>query len=58
MTDHPEVPEGLFHLQAGRERAKAVGRLLIGLHLDEARDLAANSNCQVRLSDATARAAS
>jgi hypothetical protein len=50
MSNHPDGME-LFsaRLQAGRERAAAVGRQLVGLHLDDARELAARSKCKVRV---------
>jgi hypothetical protein len=45
----PQWPGGLEHLKARLEHAHAVGRQLIGLRLDEARELAAASHCHLRV---------
>jgi hypothetical protein len=42
-------PGGLEHLRARLEHAQAVGRQLIGLSLDDARELAAASRCHRRV---------
>ena len=48
VTDNP-WPADLAHIRATMERTHAVGRRLIGLHVDEARDLATRSHCHFRL---------
>jgi hypothetical protein len=45
----PRLPGGLEHLKARLEHTHAVGRQLIGLRLDDARELAAASRCHLRL---------
>jgi hypothetical protein len=45
----PLLPGGLEHLKARLEHTHAVGRQLIGLRLDDARELAAASRCHLRL---------
>jgi hypothetical protein len=42
-------PADLGHIRATMERTHAVGRRLIGLHVDEARDLATRSHCHFRV---------
>jgi hypothetical protein len=42
-------PGGLEHLKARLEHTHAVSRQLIGLRLDDARELAAASRCQLRV---------
>jgi hypothetical protein len=43
------LPGGLEHLKARLEHTRAVSRQLIGLRLDDARELAAASRCHVRV---------
>jgi hypothetical protein len=45
----PRLPGGLEHLKARLEHTRAVSRQLIGLRLDDARELAAASRCHVRV---------
>jgi hypothetical protein len=42
-------PGGLEHLKARLEHTQAVSRQLIGLRLDDARELAAASRCHLRV---------
>jgi hypothetical protein len=49
VTDNPAIREALNLVGAALERTQAVGRQLIGLHLDEAREVAARSNRQLRV---------
>lgn len=44
-----EIPEALDYMQTGLERRQAVGRRLIGLHVNDARELATRSRCTLRL---------
>jgi hypothetical protein len=44
-----EIPESLHYLRAALERSHAVGQRLIGLHLEDARELAARSGCHLRV---------
>jgi hypothetical protein len=45
----PRLPGGLEQLKARLEHTHAVSRQLIGLRLDDARELAAASRCNLRL---------
>lgn len=49
MTDKPQIPEGLEWLRAAQERKRAVAVQLVGLDLDAANELAARSDCQLRV---------
>jgi hypothetical protein len=42
-------PADLGHIRTALERTHAVGRRLIGLHVDDARELANRSNCHFRI---------
>jgi hypothetical protein len=44
VTDDP-LPSDLDHIRVTLERTHAVGRRLIGLHVDDARKLATQSHC-------------
>jgi hypothetical protein len=48
VTDNP-LPADLDHIRVMLERTHAVGRRLIGLHVDDARKLATQSNCHFRV---------
>jgi hypothetical protein len=43
------LPADLDHIRVTLERTHAVGRRLIGLHVDEARKLATQSHCKFRV---------
>jgi hypothetical protein len=46
---HEPLLADLDHLRAALERTQAVGRQLIGLHVDDARQLATRSLCHFRV---------
>jgi hypothetical protein len=46
---HDPLPADLGHIRATLERTHAVGRRLIGLHVDDARELATRSHCHFRV---------
>jgi hypothetical protein len=48
VTHHP-LPADLDHLRATLERTRAVGRRLLGLHVEDARELAGRSHRHVRV---------
>jgi hypothetical protein len=48
VTDDP-LPADLDHIRVMLERTHAVGRRLIGLHVDDARKLATQSHCHFRV---------
>ena len=49
VATDPEIPAALDYLRAGLERRQAVGRQLVGLHVKDARKLATQSHCTLRL---------
>jgi hypothetical protein len=49
VTDDPAIAEALSRVGAALERTRAVGRQLIGLQLDDARELATQSGCHLRV---------
>jgi hypothetical protein len=48
VTDDP-WPADLDHIRVTLQRTHAVGRRLIGLHVDDARKLATQSHCHFRV---------
>jgi hypothetical protein len=48
VTNDP-WPAELDHMRVTLERTHAVGRRLIGLHVDDARELATRSRCHLRV---------
>jgi hypothetical protein len=48
VIDDP-LPADLDHIRVTLERTHAVGRRLIGLHVNDARDLATRSHCHFRV---------
>jgi hypothetical protein len=50
-------PAGLDHIRATLERTHTIGRRLIGLHVDDARELATRSHCHFRIITAPIRTA-
>jgi hypothetical protein len=48
VTDDP-LPADLDHIRVTLERTRAVGRRLIGLHVDDARKLATQFHCHFRV---------
>jgi hypothetical protein len=49
MTDEPGISEFLAQMRSARERTREVGRQLVGLTLHDAAELAAQSDCQLRV---------
>jgi hypothetical protein len=48
VSDDP-LPAELDHIRVMLERTHAVGRRLVGLHVDDARELAIQSHCHFRV---------
>jgi hypothetical protein len=48
VTDDP-LPADLDHIRGTLERTRAVGRRLIGLHVEDARKVATQSHCTFRV---------
>jgi hypothetical protein len=44
-----QLPADLDHIRITLERTQAVGRRLVGLHVDDARKLATQSHCHFRV---------
>ena len=49
VVTHDPWPAGLDHIRATLDRTHAVGRRLIGLHVDDAREVATRSHCHFRV---------
>jgi hypothetical protein len=49
VVTHDRLPAELEHVRATLEHTEAVGRQLIGLHLEDAEELAIRSDCHVRV---------
>jgi hypothetical protein len=49
VVTHDPWPADLGHMQVTLERTHAAGRRLIGLHVDDARELATRSHCHFRV---------
>jgi hypothetical protein len=49
VVTHDPLPADLDHLRATLERSRAVGRQLLGLHVEDARELASRSHRLVRV---------
>jgi hypothetical protein len=49
VVTHDPWPADLDHMRVTLERTHAVGRRLIGLHVDDARELATRSHCHFRV---------
>jgi hypothetical protein len=49
VTHDPRIAEALENVGMALERTRAVGRQLIGLQLEDARELATRSRCSLRV---------
>jgi hypothetical protein len=49
VTDDPAIADALSRVGAALERTRAVGLQLVGLQLDDARELATQSGCHLRV---------
>jgi hypothetical protein len=49
VTHDPEIAEALENVRTSLDRTRAVGRQLIGLHLEDAQELATRLRCRLRV---------